>query len=153
MAPVSPPLPTPWNLPFQSRGSQTSKLISFSMIPTTRQNGFCDPGRPIGETAPPAVVKSEGGYIQTGFGVTCSTRVIRVSGNCVSLSLLQSAATACAERQRGSRRGQQCRPPEVTGSSMSHRCPYGRHAAALASSNALSASRASSRRRTRHAAR
>src|ERR1039457_2507015 len=60
MDPAKPPLPTPWNLPFQlEAGIQTSKWISESdeglITPATRQNaGRLDMALPLGGVKLPA---------------------------------------------------------------------------------------------------
>src|SRR6185503_3648620 len=56
MLPARPPLPTPWNLPFQvSVGSQTSNWIFGATVPATRQIAV--------------------GMVPTGFGLTPAGRV------------------------------------------------------------------------------
>ena len=51
-----PPLPMPWNLPFQSvSGSHTSKLMAGAMTPATRQKaGASTAADPAGGVKPPA---------------------------------------------------------------------------------------------------
>src|ERR1700733_13038420 len=93
MDPDQPPLPTPWNLPFQpSTGSQTSILMSESLlgrrVAATRQKA----GRLLGETGdgmnPP-------GGMANARAATGWATVMVVSGSARDARLSQVAAEEC----------------------------------------------------------
>src|SRR5215469_1302021 len=96
MIPAKPPLPTPWNLPFQLAGSQTSNRISESEVgaiePVTRQKAG---RRSMGFALARGGVKEPGSR--------ASARVMVVCGRASDLRLSQvapeSVATAASARR------------------------------------------------------
>src|ERR1700733_1805398 len=94
MDPVHPPLPTPWNLPFQpSVGSHTSILISESLlgrsVAATRQKA----GRLFGEMG--NGMNPPGGMVKAP-AATVWAKVMVVSGSFNAARLSQEAARRCA---------------------------------------------------------
>src|ERR1017187_10295996 len=102
MDPAKPPLPTPWNLPFQlAAGIQTSKLISESddglMTPATRQKaGRLDTALPLVGVKPPAGTASA--RVMEVAGSSSLFRVSQVGAACAADGSPKQAATASTAR-------------------------------------------------------
>src|ERR671936_2784123 len=115
MTPAAPPLPTNWNLPFQSAaGSQTSKRIAGATVPSTRQNA----GTVKGVVLPGGVNGPAGTAVTAVMLVSGRARLVKVSsahGAAAATGGMRAAipsrATASTRRMRDLRMGI---PPETT---------------------------------------
>src|SRR6266550_2839637 len=88
--PARPPLPTPWNFPFQSAvGIQTSKRFAGAMTPLTRQIGRAM--LPTGDGFGPA--DSDSTSVMVVSGRLRSAKVARVQGAVVAAAGAGASAT------------------------------------------------------------
>src|ERR1035441_5452977 len=105
MEPAKPPVPTPWNLPFQlEAGIQTSNWISESddglMTPATRQKaGRLDRALPAGGVKLPAGTDSA--RVMEVAGRSSLFRVSQVWAGCAADGSPKQASTASTARVFG----------------------------------------------------